>query len=65
MDEGARELEAPLHAAGELPGPTATDVPQVEQLEYFARPLSTAEEQHPEQGCDEVDVLADRQVRRG
>ncbi len=39
MDERAGELEAPLHAARQLPGPTATDVPQVEQLEDLARPL--------------------------
>ncbi len=63
VDERAGQLEPPLHPAGQAAGASATDLPQVEQLEDLAGPPTTRSEQHPEQRADEVDVLADGQIR--
>ena len=63
MDEGAGQLEPALHAARQGAGPSAADVPQVDQLEDLAGPAMAGPPQDPEQRGHEVDVLARRQVR--
>ena len=62
VDERAGELEAPLHAAGELAGPAAARLPQLDQLEHLADAPPAAPDEHPEQRRDEVDVLVRGEV---
>ena len=63
VDERAGQLEPSLHPARQPAGAPAADVPQVDQLEDLAGPPPARAPQHPEQRRDEIDVLADRQVR--
>ena len=49
VDEGARELEPALHAAGQLARPPAAGVPQVDELEDLADPPPAACAKDPEQ----------------
>ena len=63
VHERAGELEPALHAARQPARATAADVPQVDQLEDLAGPPPARAPEHPEQRGDEVDVLADGQVR--
>ena len=63
VDERAGQLESPLHPARQPAGATTAHVPQVDELEDLAGPPPARAPQHPEQRGDEVDVLADGQVR--
>ena len=49
VDERAGQLEAPLHPARQPAGPTAADVPQVDELEDLAGAPPARAPQHPEQ----------------
>jgi hypothetical protein len=63
VDEGRRELEATLHAPRQGTRPAASDRPQVDQREHRLLSSPAPEQDEPEQGRGEVDVLADREVR--
>ena len=63
VDEHAGELETALHPTRQLPGPTGSDGPEVEELEDAPDPAPARPDEHPEQRADEVDVLADGQIR--
>ena len=62
VDQGARKLQAALHAPGELRRAAPALAPQVDQLQDGTYPPTTTEEEHPEQARHEIHVLARRQI---
>jgi hypothetical protein len=58
VDQGAGELEAALHAAGQVARLAAAHVPELDQLEDLAGAAMAGAPQDPEQRRHEVDVLA-------
>jgi len=63
MDEGAGQLEAALHPAGELPRASVPMLPQVDDAEDFLDPPPASWEEQTIEAGSEVDVLAGGQVR--
>ena len=63
VDERAGELETALHPAGQVRRSSFSHVPQVEQLEHRPYASPPAQQEHPEEARDEVQVLPGRQVR--